>query len=136
MQRGRPKDIHTSHKSHMKKDDVKEFVRFCFREDIANQLSKALIPHQLAVDLYEKETGKKVSLQTAYKQYGRWQMIDGVLCEVRRRKNCTPPPRPKTPHRKAPFVTPIRPATPPPETTLNSDDALQAVIEPDLITFD
>ena len=121
------------HKSHLKKADVMEFVRFCFREDIAKQLESMAYPHQKAVELYKKETGKEISPQTAYHQRGRWAMVNGELCEIMKRKHFVQVDRPKTPHRKKPFEAPIRPATPPPATTLNSDDALQVVIEPDLI---
>ena len=76
----------------------------CFREDIANQLAKVFRPHQLAVELYEQETGKIVNVTTAYNQQGRWMMIDGKLCEVRRQKDFIPLPRPKAPPRGSLFV--------------------------------
>ena len=107
------------HKSHMKKADVKDFVMFCFREDIAKQLEGLVYPHHLAIELYKRETGKEVSAQTAYKQHGRWMMIDGQLCEIRKRKDFVPPTRPKAPKRSAKFVPPTRPATPPP--TMNAE---------------
>lgn len=113
---GCPKGI--KHKSHLTKADTKDFMEFCFREDIAKQLEQVLRPHQLAVKLYEKECGKKISTTTAYHQQGRWQMINGELCEVKKRKELNLPParslsRPKAPKRKIPFVPP-RPITPTP----------------------
>ena len=82
------------HSSHMKKADVKAFVTFCLREDIAQQLERVVRPHQLAVKLYENETGIKVPQTTAYKQRGRWAMINGELCEIRKAKDFIPPPKP------------------------------------------
>ena len=117
--------VHTNnhpHKSHMKKAEVKAFVKFCFREDIAKQLENIQYPHQKAIELYKKETGKEVSSQTAYKQHGRWSMVNGELYEIRKRKDFVPPTRLKTPHRKTPFVPPPRPTTPPPP---NSSDLIE-----------
>ena len=89
------------HSSHLKKADVKAFVSFCLREDIAQQLERVIRPHQLAVRLYERETGITIPQSTAYKQHGRWAMINGELCEIRKAKDFVPPPkppkRPKTP---------------------------------------
>ena len=89
------------HASHLKKPDIRAFAAFCLREDIAQQLQQVVRPHQLAVKLYEKETGIKVLEATAYRQYGRWAMINGELCEIRKAKDFVPPPkprkRPKTP---------------------------------------
>ena len=71
------------------------------RDDIATQLENVVRPHQLAVKLYENETGIKISESTAYKQRGRWRMVNGELCEIRKVKDFVPPPkppkRPKTP---------------------------------------
>ena len=98
------------HESHLKKPDIKAFASFCLRDDIANQLQQVIRPHQLAVKLYEKETGIKVPTPTAYRQHGRWAMINGELCEIRKAKDFVPPPkppkRPKTPKRKTPFNPP------------------------------
>ena len=89
------------HASHLKKAEVKAFVLFCLREDIAQQLEQVVRPHQLAVVLYERETGIKFPQSTAYKQRGRWQMINGELCEIRKGKDCVRParPPPKNPRR-------------------------------------
>ena len=114
------------HKSHMKKADVKDFVKFCFREHIAKQLEGLVYPHQKAIELYRNETGKEVSAQTAYKQL----MINGELCEIKKRKEFVPPFRPKTPHRAKPFKAP-RSKTPP-LTNISADDSFQASIEPNL----
>ena len=110
------------HKTHMKKADIKEFVMFCLRDDIADQLAKVYRPHQLAVELYEKETGKKVSTTTAYNQQGRWAMIDGKLCEVRRQKDFVPIQRPRAPYRSKVLVPP---ATPPPKLITPSSPETQ-----------
>ena len=59
------------------KADIKEFVIFCFREDIAKQLEKVKQPHKLAVNLFKQETGKDIKPSTAYKQNGKWIMING-----------------------------------------------------------
>ena len=82
------------HTAHMTKADVRAFAAFCLREDIANQLQQVVRPHQLAVKLYEKETGIKVPESTAYRQRGRWMLINGELCEIRKAKDFRPPPKP------------------------------------------
>ena len=78
---------HHPHGHHMTKADVRAFVLFCLREDIAKQLENEIRPHILAVTLYERETGIKVSAATAYKQKGRWMMVNGELCEIKKRKD-------------------------------------------------
>ena len=107
--RGPPTGI--KHSSHAKKEDIKAFASFCLREDIAQQLERVVRPHQLAVKLYENETGIKILPTTAYKQRGRWQLVNGELCEIRKVKDFVPPvrppPRPKTPKRKTPFNPPL-----------------------------
>ena len=55
------------------KAELKKFVLFTFREDIADRLAKERYPHQVAVKLYEQETGITISSQTAYKQKGKWE---------------------------------------------------------------
>ena len=89
------------HSTHLSKTDVRAFAAFCLREDIAQQLQQVIRPHQLAVKLYETETGIKFPVSTAYRQHGRWAMINGELCEIRKAKDFVPPPkppkRPKTP---------------------------------------
>lgn len=75
------------------KDEVTEFVKFCFRPDIAHQLQLANRPHQVAVKLYEIETGKVISTQTAYKQRDKWECLylpDGTI-EVFRKGKVEPP---------------------------------------------
>ena len=92
------------HSSHLKKEDLRNYAAFCLRDDIAEQLHKVIRPHQLAVKLYEKETGIKVPPTTAYKQRGRWALINGELYEIRKVKDFIapprPPPQPKTTKRK------------------------------------
>ena len=121
---GCPKGI--KHKTHLTKSETKDFMMFCFRDDIAKQLEQVVRPHQLAVKLYEKETGKKISTTTAYNQNGRWQMINGELCEIKQRKDLNLPPvrsliRPKAPKRKLPFEIP-RPITPAPSVHSEESD--------------
>ena len=82
------------HSTHLTKSAVRAFATFCLRDDIADQLDKVVRPHQLSVKLYENETGIKIPVSTAYKQYGRWMMINGELCEIRKVKDFTPPPKP------------------------------------------
>ena len=82
------------HATHMTKAEVRAFAAFCLREDIANQLQQVVRPHQLAVKLYERETGIKVPESTAYRQRGRWMLINGELCEIRKAKDFRPPPKP------------------------------------------
>ena len=59
------------------KADIMEYVKFCFRDDIAQQLARVKQPHQLAVKLFKAETGKDIKPQTAYKQRNKWTMING-----------------------------------------------------------
>lgn len=82
-----PKGVY-DHKAHSRisKADLKEFIRFCFREDIANQLAEVSKPHLLSVKLYEDETGIKISSQTAYNQRDKWMMINNDLVETTERK--------------------------------------------------
>ena len=49
------------------KESLNEFIKFCHRFDIAEKLKIVKRPHQLAVTLYEKETGIKISSQTSSK---------------------------------------------------------------------
>lgn len=82
-----PKGVYDHNpRSRTSKAEIKAFVTFCFREDIANLLEKAPKPHILAVSLYEKETGIKLSKQLAYNQQGKWMMVNGVIIETRERK--------------------------------------------------
>lgn len=57
------------------KEMLNDFIRFCHREDIHAILSLVKRPHQLAVKLYEKETGIKITLGTAYKNIDRIMYI-------------------------------------------------------------
>ena len=41
------------------KEELTNFVKFTFREDIAAQLANAKYPHKLAVELYKEEVGEK-----------------------------------------------------------------------------
>ena len=64
------------------KSDIMDFVKFCFRDDIAHKLEQVDKPHILAVNLYKEETGKVIKPATAYKQRGKWQMINGTIYKV------------------------------------------------------
>lgn len=64
------------------KEKLMDFIRFCFREDIAELLTQVKKPHQLAVRLYENETGIRISPKTAYAQRGKWIMLSGELCRM------------------------------------------------------
>lgn len=68
-------------KGKITKQQLKDFVKFCFREDIATELEKVKKPHLLVIQLYEQETGIKVNPQTAKKQEGKWVMINGEVYE-------------------------------------------------------
>jgi len=59
------------------KDEIKNFVKFCFREDVAEKLKGIKLAHKLAVELYFNETGKKIKPQTAYQQRNKWVIVDG-----------------------------------------------------------
>ena len=61
------------------KEDVMEFVMFCFRDDIAQQLERVKRPHLLAVNLFKAATGKDIKPSTAYNQRNKWEMVDGKL---------------------------------------------------------
>ena len=75
-----PKGVY-ERKSKITKQQIKDFVKFCFREDIAKELERVKTPHLLAVQLYEQETGIKVNSQTAKRQNGKWIMINGEIYE-------------------------------------------------------
>lgn len=74
-----PRTPHTR----INKEELKKFIEFTFRDDIKEQLEKVKRPHQLAVTLYEAETGIKISPQTAYNQIGKWTKINGTLAELK-----------------------------------------------------
>lgn len=82
-----PKGVY-NHKPHKRctKEELKAYVEFTFRKDISEKIIKAKVPHQLAVALYYKETGITIPASTAYNQKGRWEVIDGVVCQVRKTK--------------------------------------------------
>jgi len=61
------------------KAEIMDFVKFCFRDDIAEQLARVHDAEKLAVDLYERETGKKIKLSTAKQQRGKWTMVNGTV---------------------------------------------------------
>ena len=59
---------------------IKQFIEFCFRDDIAEQLAQSNKPHILAVKLYYEATGIKINHKTALNQSGKWIMINGQIC--------------------------------------------------------
>ena len=61
---------------------IKQFIEFCFRDDIANQLAQSNKPHILAVKLYYNETGIKINPRTALNQSGKWILINGQICRI------------------------------------------------------
>lgn len=76
-----PKGIYERKAVKTSKEEIKEFVKFCFRDDIVNQLQQVKTPHLLAVDLYEKETGNKIKPGTAKRQANKWVIINGEIYE-------------------------------------------------------
>lgn len=76
-----PHKRHQPGASRITAERLKDFVRFTRRPDIAEQLAQAKRPHYLAVELYHKETGIKISYQCAYKQRGKWVEINGIICK-------------------------------------------------------
>ncbi len=58
---------------------VREFIEFCLRDDIENELSNERNYWKSAVELYERETGIVFSYSTARKQGNRWVKINGVI---------------------------------------------------------
>ena len=67
----------------MTKEELINFIRFTFREDIAAQLANAKYPHKLAVELYEAETGIVISAATAYRQRNKWTEANGKIIRVK-----------------------------------------------------
>ena len=65
------------------KAELKKFVLFTMRADIKSQLDQVKRPHQLSVKLYEKESGVKISSQTAYNALNKWILIDNELVELK-----------------------------------------------------
>ena len=69
-----PKGVYEHHpRKRITKDTLKAFVLFTFRDDIAKRLERERYPHQVAVKLYQDETGIVISSQTAYKQRDKWE---------------------------------------------------------------
>lgn len=64
------------------KEELINFIRFTFREDIAAQLANAKYPHKLAVELYKEETGIVISAATAYRQRNKWVESNGKIIRV------------------------------------------------------
>ena len=82
-----PKGVYTRQPhNRISKSDLKDFVRFCFRTDIANRLEKHPHPHILAVELYENETHIKIAPQTAYNQRDKWMMVGNDLIQLTKPK--------------------------------------------------
>lgn len=87
-----PKGVYTRQPhARISKADLKDFVRFCFRADIAKQLEKHPHPHLLAVELYEQATNIKISTQTAYNQRDKWMMVGDELVQINQ-----PTPKPES----------------------------------------
>ena len=76
-----------THNKRVRKEEIKAFIRFCFRDDIAKRLESAKKPHILAAELYEHETGRHISPQTALKQYGKWTMVNDIIYEIKEGSN-------------------------------------------------
>ena len=74
-----PRGVYDRTKAKTTKAEIKEFVMFCFRPDIAKQLESVKTPHLLAVKLYKQETGKEISPKTAYSQKNKWIMVNGEI---------------------------------------------------------
>ena len=74
-----PRGVYDRTKAKITKAEIKAFVMFCFRPDIAKQLEQVKLPHLLAVKLYKQETGKEINPKTAYQQRNKWIMVDGEL---------------------------------------------------------
>lgn len=65
------------------KEELINFIKFTFREDIAAQLANAKYPHKLAVELYKEETGLVISAATAYRQRDKWAEVNGKIIRVK-----------------------------------------------------
>lgn len=65
------------------KEELINFIRFTFREDIAAQLANVKYPHKLAVELYKEETGIVISAATAYRQRNKWVESNGKIIRVK-----------------------------------------------------
>ena len=74
-----PRGVYNRTKAKITKAEIKEFVKFCFRPDIAKRLESVKLPHLLAVKLYKQETGKEINPKTAYNQRDKWTMVDGEI---------------------------------------------------------
>ena len=66
----------------MATERIKQFIKFCFRDDIANKLMNSNKPHILAVKLYYDETGIKINSRTALNQRNKWVMLNGQICRI------------------------------------------------------
>ena len=65
------------------KEELTNFIKFTFREDIAAQLANAKYPHKLAVELYKEETGLVISAATAYRQRDKWTEANGKIIRLK-----------------------------------------------------
>lgn len=82
----RVKKPNTQPRTRIDDETLKEFVMFTFRNDIASILECVRYPHQLAVELFYKETGVIIKPITAYHQRGRWMMVNGELTKIPKQK--------------------------------------------------
>lgn len=62
---------------------IKQYVEFCFRDDIAKKLELTAEPWLLGVQLFKEETGIEIRPQTAKNQIGKWTSIDGVIYKIK-----------------------------------------------------
>ena len=63
-------------------EEIMAYVKFCFRSDISKKLKKAKDFHQLAIELYKKETGIEIPIRTSHNHLRKWMVIKGELVPI------------------------------------------------------
>ena len=62
---------------------MKQYVEFCFRDDIAKKLELTVEPWLLGVQLFQEETGIEIRPQTVKNSIGQWTFINGELYKTK-----------------------------------------------------
>ena len=63
-------------------EQIMEYVKFCFRSDIAKKLKKSKNFHKDAIELYKKHTGIEIPIRISHNHLRKWMVIKGELVPV------------------------------------------------------
>ena len=63
-------------------EQIMEYVKFCFRADIARKLKKTKDFHKLAIELYKRHSGVEIPLKISHYHLRRWMILNGELVPI------------------------------------------------------